>query len=120
MTTSDMLLADAVITVSSPSSNWPSLDRSVTSNMSDSDSGLAHRGCTHESRFSGVAVLGTEPKAGGRVLAEEAGVVAVGAEVSGTTDTDPQARTASMIIRQDVIRSHLNIGLSTLTHSVIS
>ena len=105
MTTSDMLLADAVITVSSPSSNWPSLDRSVTSNMSDSDSGLAHRGCTHEPLLWGLAVLGTEPKAGARVLVEEAGVVEVGSEVSGTTDTDPQAITASMIARQDVIRT---------------
>ena len=53
----------------------------------------------------GVAVLGTDPKAGARVLVEEAGVVAVGAEVSGTTDTDPQAITASMMARQDVIRT---------------
>ena len=78
MTTSDMLLADAVITVSSPSSNWPSLDRSVTSNMSDSDSGLAHRGCTHEPLLWGVAVLGTEPKAGAEVLVDrETGQVRV-------------------------------------------
>jgi predicted deacylase len=53
----------------------------------------------------GVAVLGTDPKAGSRVLVEEAGVVAVGTEVSGTTDTDPQAITASIIARQDVIRT---------------
>ena len=53
----------------------------------------------------GVAVLGTEPKAGARVLVEDAGVVAVGAEVSVASDTDPQAITASMIIRQDVIRT---------------
>ena len=53
----------------------------------------------------GVAVLGTDPKAGSRVLEEDAGVVAVGAEVSGTTDTDPQAITASMIARQDAIRT---------------
>ena len=50
-------------------------------------------------------MLGTDPKAGSRVLVEDAGVVAVGAEVSGTTDTDPQARTASMIARQDAIRT---------------
>ena len=49
-------------------------------------------------------MFGFDPKAGGRVLEEEAGVVAVGAEVSGTTDTDPQAITASMIARQDVVR----------------
>ena len=51
----------------------------------------------------GMAVLGTDPKAGSRVLVEEAGVAAVGAEVSGTADVDPQAITASMIIRPDVI-----------------
>ena len=73
--------------------------------MSDSDSGLVHKGCSHEPLLWGVAVLGTEPKAGARVLGEEAGVVAVGAGVSGTTDTDPQAITASMIARQDAIRT---------------
>ena len=50
-------------------------------------------------------MLGADPKAGDRVLAVEAGVLAVGAEVSGTTDTDPQAITPSMIARQDVIRT---------------
>jgi len=74
-------------------------------NLSDSDSGLVHKGCSHELLLSGVAVLGLEPKAGGRVLVEEGGVVAVGAEVSGTADVDPQAMTASMIARQDVIRT---------------
>ena len=54
-------------------------------------------------------MLGTEPKAGARVLVEEAAVVAVGAEVSGTTDTDPQAITTSMIARQDAIRILWNI-----------
>ena len=60
-------------------------------------------------------VLGTDPKAGASVLVEDSGVVEVGAEVPGTTDTDPQAITASMIARQDVIRTLWNIGLSTLT-----
>ena len=50
-------------------------------------------------------MLGTDPKAGARVVVEEAGVVAVGAEVSVASDTDPQAITASMIARQDVIRT---------------
>ena len=50
-------------------------------------------------------MLGTDPEAGARVSVEEAVVVAVGAEVSGTTDTDPQAITASMIARQDAIRT---------------
>ena len=50
-------------------------------------------------------MLGTDPKAGARVLVEEAGVTAVGAEVSGTADVDPQAISASMIARQDVIRT---------------
>ena len=50
-------------------------------------------------------MLGTDPKADARVLVEDAGVVAVGAEVSVASDTDPQAITASMIVRQDVIRA---------------
>ena len=66
---------------------------------------MLHKGCSHEPLLSGVAVLGTDPKAGSRVLEEDAGVVAVGAEVSVATDTDPQAITASMIARQDVIRT---------------
>ena len=102
---SDILLADAVMTVPSPSLNLPPVDCRVTSKTSVSSPVLVHTGCNHESRFSGVAVLGTEPKAGARVLVEEAGVVAVGAEVSGTTDVDPQAITASMNARQDVIRT---------------
>ena len=53
----------------------------------------------------GVAVLGTDPKAGSRVLVEDAGVVAVGAEVSVASDVDPQPTTASMIARHDVIRA---------------
>jgi len=66
---------------------------------------LVQTGCSHESRLSEVVVLGADPKAGSTVLVEEAGVVAVGAEVSGTSDTDPQAITDSMIARQDVIRT---------------
>jgi hypothetical protein len=50
-----------------------------------------------------VTVSGSE--AGARVLVEEAVVVAMGAEVSVASDTDPQAITASMIARQDVIRT---------------
>ena len=50
-------------------------------------------------------MLSADPKAGARVVVEEAAVVAVGAEVSGTADVDPQAITASMIVRQDVIRT---------------
>ena len=46
-----------------------------------------------------------DPRAGARALVEEAGVVAVGVGVSGTTDTDPQAITASMIAIQDVFRT---------------
>ena len=102
----DILLADAVMTVPSPSLNLPPVDCRVTSKMSVSSPVLVHTGCNHEeSRFSEIAVLGTDPKAGARVLAEEAGVVAVGAEVSVASDTDPQAITASMIVRQDVIRA---------------
>jgi predicted deacylase len=93
------------MTVLSPPSNWPSLDLSVTSNVSSSPPALVHTGCDHESRFSGVVVLGADPEAGARVLVEEAGVVAVGAEVSVASDTDPQAITASMIAIQNVIRN---------------
>ena len=102
---SEILLADAVMTVPSPSLNLPPVDCRVTSKTSVSSPVLVHTGCNHESRFSGIVVLGTDPKAGARVLGEEAGVVAVGAEVSVASDTDPQAITASMIIRQDVIRT---------------
>ena len=100
----DILLADAVMTVPSPSLNLPPVDCKVTSKMSVSSPVLVHTGCNHESRLSGTVVLGADPKAGSRVLVEEAGVVAVGAEVSVASDTDPQAMTASMIARQDVIR----------------
>jgi hypothetical protein len=50
-------------------------------------------------------VFVTNPKAGARVLVEEAGLVAVGAEVSVASDVDPQAITASMIAKQDVIKA---------------
>ena len=50
-------------------------------------------------------MFGLDPKAGARVLMEEAEVVAVGAGVSVASDTDPQAITASMIAIQDVIRT---------------
>ena len=56
-------------------------------------------------------MLGPDPKAGSRVLVEDAGVVAVGAEVSVASDTDPQAITASMIAKQDAIRTLWNIIL---------
>ena len=81
----------------------------MTNIVSDSDSGLVHRGCSHEFRLSGIVVLGADPKAGSRVLVEDAGVVAVGAEVSVASDTDPQAITASMIARQDAMRTLWNI-----------
>ena len=84
---SDILLADAVMTVPSPSLNLPPVDCKVTNKMSVSSPVLVQTGCNHESRLSGT------------------GVVAVGADVSGTTDTDPQAMTASIIARQDVIRT---------------
>ena len=98
-------MADAVMTVPSPSLNLPLVDCKVTSKMSVSSPVLVHTGCNHESRFSGVAVLSADPKAGAKVVVEEAAVVAVGAEVSVASDTDPQAITASMIVRHDVIRA---------------
>ncbi len=49
--------------------------------------------------------MAVDAVAGARVSVEEAGVVAVGAEVSVASDTDPQAITASLIARQEVIRS---------------
>ena len=101
----DILLADAVMTVPSPSLNLPPVDCKVIKMVSVSSPVLVHTGCNHESRRSGMAVLGMDPKAGARVLVEDAGVVAVGAEVSVASDTDPQAITASMIVRHDVIRA---------------
>ena len=73
--------------------------------MSVSSPVLVQTGCNHESRLSGIVVLGADPKAGARVLVEEAAVVAVGAEVSGTSDVDPQAMTASIVARQNTIRN---------------
>ena len=105
----DILLADAVMTVPSPSLNLPPVDCRVTSKVSVSSPVLVHTGCNHESRLSGIVVLGADPKAGARVLVEEAGVVAVGAEVSVASDTDPQAITTSMIARHDVFRTLWNI-----------
>ena len=58
-------------------------------------------------------MLGTDPKAGSRVLVEDAGVVAVGAEVSGTADVDPQAITASMIARPAITDSLNNVSRGT-------
>ena len=63
-------------------------------------------------------MLGTDPKAGSRVLVEDAGVVAVGAEVSVASDTDPQAITASMIARQDAIRHRLTLILRSKSHKI--
>ena len=66
---------------------------------------MVRKGCSHGLLLCGVAVLGADPEAGAMVLVEEAGVVAVGAEVSVASDTDPQAITASMIARHNVIRT---------------
>ena len=77
----------------------------MTNIVSDSDSGLVHKGCSHESRLWGVVVVAVDAVAGARVSVEEAGVVAVGAEVSVASDTDPQAITASMVTRQNAIRN---------------
>ena len=77
----------------------------MTNIVSDSDSGLVHKGCSHESRLSRVVVVAVDAVAGARVSVEEAGVVAVGAEVSVASDTDPQAITASMVTRQNAIRN---------------
>ena len=77
----------------------------MTNIVSDSDSGLLHKGCSHEPFLGGVVILGADPKTSAKVLVEEAGVVAVGAEVSVASDVDPQAITASMIAKQDVIKA---------------
>ena len=63
-------------------------------------------------------MLGTDPKAGARELVEEAAVVAVGAEVSGTADTDPQAITASMIAKQDAIKHRLTLMLQGKSYKI--
>ena len=63
-------------------------------------------------------MLGTDPKGGAWVSVEEAGVVAVGAEVSGTTDTDPQAITASIVARQDAIKHRLTLMLQGKSYKI--
>ena len=63
-------------------------------------------------------MFGTDPKAGARVLGEEAGVVAVGAEVSVASDTDPQAMTTSMIARQDAIKYRLTFILRSKSYKI--
>ena len=95
----DILLVDAVMSVPSASLNLPPVDCRVTKRVSVSSPVLVHTGCNHESRFSGIVVLGADPEAGAWVSVEAAGVVAVGAEVSGTIEVDPQAMTASIIAR---------------------
>ena len=62
-----------------------------------------------------MVVVAVVAVAGARVSVEEAGVVAVGAEVSVASDTDPQARTASIITRQDAKRI-LFSGLKGIAH----
>ena len=103
---SDILLADAVMNVPFPWLNLPPVDFRVTRRVSVSSPVFVHTGCNDESRISEAL------ESGARVPVEEAGVVAVGAEVSVASDTDPQAVTASMIARQDVIRILWNIGFS--------
>jgi hypothetical protein len=66
---------------------------------------LVHRGCSHEPFLGEVVVPGADVNAGAKILVEEAGVVAVGAEISVASDVDPQATAASMIARQQVIRT---------------
>ncbi len=97
------------MTVPSPSLNLPPVDCKVTSKVSVSSPELVHTGCNHESRFSAIAVLGTDPKAGAWVLMEEAEVVAAGAGVSVATDTDPQATTTSMIAKESSDDAQLTI-----------
>ena len=63
-------------------------------------------------------MLGADPKAGARVLVVEAGVVAVGAEVAGTADVDPQAMTTSMIARQDAIKHGLTFILRSKSYKI--
>ena len=80
----------------------------MTSNVSDSDSGLVHRGCSHESRLSRVVVVAVDAVAGARVSVGAATVlvvVCVGSEVLGASDVVPQAMTASMVTRQNAIRN---------------
>jgi len=80
----------------------------VTNIVSDSDSGLVHRGCSHEPLLCGVVGVAVDAVAGARVsvgVAAVPDVIWVGATVPGASDTDPQAITASMIARHDVIRT---------------
>ena len=79
--------------------------------MSVSSPVFVHTGCNDESRLSEALEADADTTACPWVSVEEAGVVAVGAEVSVASDTDPRAITASMIVRQDVIRALRNIIL---------
>ena len=102
---SDILLADAVMNVPFPWLNLPPVDFRVTRRVSVSSPVFVHTGCNDESRISKALEAGADTTACAWVSVEEAGGVAVGAEVSVASDTDPQAITASMIARQDVIRA---------------
>jgi len=80
----------------------------VTNIVSDSDSGLLHKGCSHEPLLCGVVVVAVDAVAGARVsvgVAAVPDVIWVGATVPGATDTDPQAITASMVTRQKAVRN---------------
>ena len=101
----DILLADAVMNVPFPWLNLPPVDFRVTRRVSVSSPVFVHTGCNDESRISEALEAGADTTACAWVSVEEAGVVAVGAEVSGTADVDPQAITASMIARQDAIKT---------------
>ena len=76
----------------------------MTNIVSDSDSGLVHRGCSHEPFLGGVAVTVSGSEEEARVSVGLA-TVYVGSAVLGASDVDPQAITASMIVRQDAIRT---------------
>ncbi len=54
-----------------------------------------------------TSALGELEALGGTIPSEEES----SGRVSGTTDVDPQARTTSIIARQDVIRTLCNISL---------
>ena len=80
----------------------------MTNIVSDSDSGLVHKGCSHESRLSRVVVVAVDAVAGARAsvgVATVLVVVCVDSAVLGTTDVDPQAMTASMVTRPNAIRN---------------
>ena len=74
--------------------------------MSDSDSGLVHKGCFHESRPLGVVVVAVGTVVGTEVSPGVPAVLAEGCVDSAVlvaTDVEPQAKADRTATRQNII-----------------